>query len=74
VEFPVWRGIASSPTMSPEAQAFWASVLKKVTETDTWKNDYISRFLLLPIFMDHRESTEYMNSFEKEFMALMGIR
>jgi len=74
VEFPVWRGIAGPAGMSAEAQAYWATVLQKVTETGTWKYDYIERFLLLPVFMNHQQSTEYMTTFQRDFMAGQGIR
>jgi len=72
VEFPVWRGIAGPASMSPEAQAFWASVLQKVAETSTWQNEYIGKFLLLPVFMDHLEATKYMLEFQNEFMEILG--
>ena len=74
VEFPVWRGIAASPQMSPEAQAFWASVLQKVAETNAWKYDYLDRFLLIPVFMDHQQSTVHMSDFEREFLSMEGVR
>ena len=69
VEFPVWRGIVGPAAMTAEAQAFWSAALKKVTETDTWKNDYIAKFKLIPEYMTFQQSTEYMAKFEKDFLA-----
>ena len=74
VEFPIWRGIASPVAMSPEAQAFWSAALKKVTETETWKKDYIGKFKLIPVYMDFKQAAEYMTNFEKDFMAERGIK
>ena len=72
VEFPVWRGIVGPAAMTPEAQAFWSAALKKVTETDTWKNDYIAKFKLIPVYMTYQETTDYMAKFEKEYLANFG--
>ena len=72
VEFPVWRGIVGPKEMTPEAQAFWSAALKKVTETDTWKKDYIAKFKLIPEYKTFQQSTEYMASFEKEYLASQG--
>jgi len=72
VEFPVWRGIVGPASMSAEAQAFWSAVLKKVSETETWKKDYIDKFKLIPEYMTFQQSTEYMTNFQKEYLASQG--
>ena len=38
VTFDVWRGVFAAPGMSAEAQKWWATTLKKMTTTATWKS------------------------------------
>lgn len=74
VEVPVWRAVFAPAEMSDEAVAFWSDALKKVTETETWKNDYIEKYKLVPEFKDTTAATEYITEFEKEFMEENGIK
>ena len=72
VEVPIWRGIAGPAGMSDEAVVYWSDVMKKVSETDAWKNGYIKKYMLLDSFMDHTEATEYVASFEKDYLESIG--
>lgn len=74
VEVPVWRSVVAPGSMSDEAVAFWSDALKKVSETDRWKNDYIGRYMLVPEFMDAATATAYITEFEKNFMQEKGIK
>lgn len=69
VEFPVWRGIVGPKEMSPEAAAYWSAALEKVSETDRWEEEYISKNLLIPEYMNHDNTCEYMESFQAEYLA-----
>lgn len=73
VEVPIWRGVAAPAAMSDEAVAFWSDVMKKVSETDEWKNDYIDKNKLIPNYMDHAAATEYVAKYEADYMAQEGI-
>lgn len=73
VEVPVWRGVAAPAEMSDAAVAFWSDVLKQVSETDEWKNDYIDKNKLIPNYMDSVTATEYVTKFEADYMAQEGI-
>lgn len=74
VEVPVWRGVAASPEMSDAAAAYWSEALKKVSETDKWKNDYLEKNKLIANYMDSAAATQYVTQYEKEFMELEGIK
>lgn len=73
VEVPIWRGVAAPADMSDAAVAFWSDVMKKVSETDEWKNNYIEKNMLIPNFMDSATATEYVAQYEADYMAQEGI-
>jgi putative tricarboxylic transport membrane protein len=73
VEVPVWRGVAAPAEMSDEAVEFWTEALFKVSETETWKLDYIEKNKLIPNYMNHGTATEYVTQYEKEYMEANGI-
>ncbi|RGZ01209.1 tripartite tricarboxylate transporter substrate-binding protein [Clostridium sp. AM58-1XD] len=72
VEIPVWRGVVAPAAMSDEAVAFYSDALKKVSETDQWKNDYIDKNKLIPQYMNAAEATEFMTTFETDYLATLG--
>src|SRR5690606_35747153 len=45
------RALSGAPGMSAEAIAFYDQMVKKVTETDKWKNDYIAKNYLTANYM-----------------------
>lgn len=74
VEVPVWRGIAGPADMSDSAAAYWSEQFGKVSETDTWKNDYLEKNKLISNYLDTVAATEYVTGYEKDFMAANGIQ
>lgn len=74
VEVPVWRGVAASANMSDEAVQFWTDTLKKVSETEQWTNDYITKNKLIPNYMNHTDATAYVTEYEKAYMEKEGIK
>ncbi|HEY8344323.1 MAG TPA: tripartite tricarboxylate transporter substrate binding protein [Bacillota bacterium] len=53
------RAIAGPPDMPAEAVAFYEELLKKVTETKEWKQNYIEKNLLVDKYMNAAETKEY---------------
>ncbi len=74
VEVPVWRGVAAPAAMSDEAAAYWTEVLKTVSETDAWKNEYIDANKLIAEYMDTTAATEYVTKYEADYMAENGLQ
>lgn len=56
------RNIVGPPDMPAEAVDFYAGMLKKITETEEWKENYIKRNFLRPIFLGPKESREKLTS------------
>lgn len=74
VEIPVWRGVAAPKEMSDEAVAYWTEALKKVSDSDKWKNDYIEKNKLIPDYKNAADATTYVTTYEKDFMAANNIK
>ena len=72
VEIPVWRGVVGPANMSPEAAAYWSDLLGKVSETDTWKNDYLEKNKLISNYMTQAEATEYMTQYQADYLVSIG--
>lgn len=63
IELREVRALAGPPEMSAEAITFYDEVIKQVTETDQWKNDYIAVNNLEAVYMTAAEAKAF---FEKE--------
>lgn len=50
VDFQMLRGIAAPAGMPANVVKYWEGVLKGVTDSDKWKNDYIKKNGLTPAF------------------------
>lgn len=74
VEVPIWRGVAAPAEMSDEAVAFWTEVLRKVSESETWKTDYLDKNKLISNYLNSTEATEFVTQYEKEYMESEGIK
>lgn len=72
VEIPVWRGVVGPKAMSPEAAAFWSETLGKVSETETWKTDYLEKNKLISNYMTQAEAAEYMTQYQVDYLASIG--
>ena len=59
--------------MSDAAVAYWSDVLKKVSETDEWKNDYLDKNKLISNYMDSAAATEFVTQYEADYKAQEGI-
>ena len=64
------RALSGAPGMSDEAIAFYDEMIKNVTETEQWKNDYIAKNLLTPVYMTSAEAKEF---FEKEIETYIQV-
>ncbi|MGN8818392.1 tripartite tricarboxylate transporter substrate-binding protein [Oribacterium sp. HCP28S3_H8] len=72
VEVPVWRGVAAPQAMSDEAAQYWSDTLKAVSETGDWKENYISKNMLIADFMDTKTATDYVTKFESDYLATLS--
>ena len=55
--------------MSEEAVAFWSGVLKQVSESDQWKEEYLEKNMLISNYMDYQEAKEFMTQYQEDYLA-----
>jgi putative tricarboxylic transport membrane protein len=68
------RGVVGPANMAPEAVTWWRDVLKKVTETQKWREGYIKRNLLTPTAWTGEEANKYLDSLHAKYeAALIGL-
>ena len=72
VEVPVWRGVAGTANMSADAVAYYSEVLKKISESEEWKTDYLEKNQLISNYMDYKEATKYVTEYEKDYLESLG--
>jgi len=61
------RGVVGPANMAPEAVKWWQDTLKKVTDTDKWKKDYIKRNLLTPTQWTGEEANKYLDGLREKY-------
>lgn len=57
--FREYRGLSGAKDMPVEAREFYEKMAEKITETEQWKNDYVAKNALTPVFMGHEEATKF---------------
>jgi putative tricarboxylic transport membrane protein len=62
ISYNIWRGVVGPKNMSDEAAKYWSNVLVKVAESNEWRDNYIRKFMLQPVAMDHQQALDYMKS------------
>lgn len=70
VEVPVWRAVAAPAAMSDEAVAYWSEVLGKVSETQEWKEGYLSKYQLIGSYMPFDKATIFVTNYETDYLAV----
>ena len=66
------RGVVGPANMSPEAVKWWQETLKKVTDTDKWKKDYIKRNLLTPTQWTGEEANKYLDGLREKYARALN--
>jgi putative tricarboxylic transport membrane protein len=46
--------------MDPEVAQYWADLFKELTETETWKTEYLEKNMLLDAYLGPEEFTQWM--------------
>ena len=70
-EYVVWRGIFGAPDMPEAEKGFMQAALKKMTETDDWK-EFCSRNGLINTFMGSSDFHAFLEKSNEETKALLA--
>ena len=71
VLFQQARGVVGPPGMDPAAVQYWEDALKKLTETETWKTEYLEKNMLLPGYLPGEEFNQWMAEETESVTALI---
>jgi len=58
VVFKFYRGVVAPPNLAPEVVAYYEGMLKKLSETKTWKETYLAKNMLSPAWQTSKEFTK----------------
>ena len=64
------RALAGTPGMSAEAIAFYDDMIRKVTETERWKTEYIEKNYLTPVYMTSAEAKKFFDEETKKYNSI----
>lgn len=70
IQLQMFRGFMGPPDMSAEAIAYWEDILKKVSESEQWKEGYLEPNSLQWTFMGAEESREYWEKDLETYLQL----
>jgi len=68
--YEVWRGVFGAPGMSGEAQAFWATTLRKMIGTKTWK-ELLEKVQWIDAYADANGFDKFLKEEENSYLELM---
>lgn len=72
------RAISGPPDMPAEAVKFYEDMLKKITDTEEWKKDYIEKNAMTPAYMNAADTKKFFNEqsvlYEKMFKEVGVIK
>lgn len=63
------RAIVGPADMSREVQLYWSEILKKVSETPEWQQNYLSKNYLGATYMDCDEFTTFLEKHESDLVS-----
>jgi putative tricarboxylic transport membrane protein len=66
-EFDFFRGIAAPPKIAPEVVAYYENLMKKMSDSATWKDQYLKKYMLSPMYLGSKDMTQFVSRNEKLF-------
>ena len=72
VEYRMFRGIAIASRAPADVVAYWEDVLRRVTQTDRWRTQYLERFALTPYVRIGEEARSFVTRLEEVNQATLG--
>jgi putative tricarboxylic transport membrane protein len=66
-EFDFFRGIAAPPKISPETVAYYENLMKRMSDSASWKENYLKKYMLSPLYLGSKEMTPFVAKNEKLF-------
>lgn len=70
-EFDFFRGVAAPPKISPAAVAFYETMMKKMSDSAAWKENYLKKYMLSPLYLSSKDMTPFVAKNEKIFADIL---
>jgi putative tricarboxylic transport membrane protein len=71
IVFKFFRGIVAPPGLSPEVVAYYENMMKKMVQTQAWKENYLTKNMLSPAWQTSKEFTKTISDSEVVFADLL---
>jgi len=72
VTFKMFRGIAAPRGIPPETAAFYENMMKRMSESQGWKEKYLKYYMLSPAWMGSKEFTQFVTQNEQLFKGILA--
>jgi putative tricarboxylic transport membrane protein len=66
-EFDFFRGIAAPPKIAPAVVAYYENMMKRMSDSQAWKDNYLKKYMLSPMYLGSKEMTPFVAKNEKLF-------
>ncbi|MHB8771324.1 MAG: Bug family tripartite tricarboxylate transporter substrate binding protein [Syntrophales bacterium] len=66
-EFDFFRAIAAPPKIKPEVAAYYENLMKRMSDSQAWKDNYLNKYMLSPMFLGSKDTAAFVAKNEKIF-------
>ena len=66
-----FRAIAAPPKISPQAAAYYGKLMKSVSDSKAWKDNYLDKYMLSPLFLSGKDAVKFVAENEKIFADIL---
>lgn len=70
-EFDFFRAIAAPPKIAPEVAAYYENLMKRMSDSAAWKDNYLKKYMLSPMFLGSKETVQFVVKNEKIFADIL---
>ena len=67
VIFQFYRGVVAPPGLPPEVVTYYEGMMKKLNDSQAWKQQYLDKYMLNPAWQGHKEFTKTVADSEVVF-------
>ena len=67
VVFKFYRGVVAPPDLPADVVAYYENMMKKLSDTKAWKENYLAKYILSPGWQGHKEFTKTITDSEAVF-------
>jgi putative tricarboxylic transport membrane protein len=71
VTFDFFRGIAAPPGIPAETVAFYEHMMKQVSDSKAWKENYLKKYMLSPRYLNSKDFTKSVAEAENTFREIL---